>query len=38
MFRVDGVDMRDDKEVMNVNLRIHRLRTLAGFQPFAVKE
>jgi len=38
MFRVDGVDMRDDKEVMNVNLRIHRLRTLAGYQPFAVKE
>ena len=38
MFRVDGTDMRDDKEVMNVNLRIHRLRTLAGYQPFAMKE
>jgi methyl-coenzyme M reductase gamma subunit len=38
MFRVDGVDMRDDKEVMNVNLRIHRMRTLAGYQPFAVQE
>jgi methyl-coenzyme M reductase gamma subunit len=38
MFRVDGSDMRDDQEVMEVNLRIHRLRTLAGFQPFAVKE
>jgi methyl-coenzyme M reductase gamma subunit len=37
MFRVDGVDMREDKEVMMVNLRIHRLRTLAGFQPFALK-
>ncbi len=37
MFRADDVDMRDDKEVMNMNLRIHRLRTLAGFQPWAIK-
>jgi methyl-coenzyme M reductase gamma subunit len=37
MFRADGVDMRDDKEVMLVINRIHRLRTLAGFQPFNIK-
>jgi methyl-coenzyme M reductase gamma subunit len=37
MFRVDGVDMRDDKEVMMTNLRIHRLRTLAGYKPWEIK-
>jgi methyl-coenzyme M reductase gamma subunit len=37
IFRVDGVDMRDDPEVMAMNLRIHRLRTLCGYQAFAVK-
>jgi len=37
IFRADGVDMNDDKEVTDVNLRIHRIRTLAGFQPFALK-
>jgi len=37
IFRVDGVDMRDDPEVTAVNLRIHRLRTLCGFQAFALK-
>ncbi len=37
IFRADGVDMRDDPEVMAMNLRVHRLRTLAGFQPYAMK-
>jgi len=37
IFRADGVDMRDDKEVSDMLLRIHRLRTLAGFQPYAMK-
>lgn len=37
IFRVDGVDMRDDPEVTAVNLRIHRLRTLCGFQAYAIK-
>jgi len=37
IFRADGVDMNEDKEVTSVNLRIHRLRTLAGFQPWKVK-
>ena len=37
IFRVDGVDMRDDPEVMAMNLRIHRLRTLCGYQAFALK-
>jgi methyl-coenzyme M reductase gamma subunit len=32
-----GVDMRDDKEVTAYGLRIHKLRTLAGYQPFNVK-
>lgn len=38
MFRADGVDMRDDEEVMRQNLRIHTLRTKCGFKPFDVKE
>ncbi|NYT12341.1 MAG: coenzyme-B sulfoethylthiotransferase subunit gamma [Methanomassiliicoccales archaeon] len=38
IFRADGVDMNDDEEVTNVNLRIHKLRTLSGFQPWKVKE
>jgi methyl-coenzyme M reductase gamma subunit len=37
MWRADDVDMRDDKECMAMNLRIHRLRTLAGFQPWTIK-
>lgn len=37
IFRADGVDMNEDEEVTNVNLRLHRLRTLAGFQPFNIK-
>lgn len=37
IFRADGVDMRDDKEVTMYGLRIHKLRTLAGYQPFAMK-
>ena len=31
-----GVDMRDDPEVTMYGLRIHKLRTLAGFQPWKV--
>jgi methyl-coenzyme M reductase gamma subunit len=37
IFRADGVDMRDDKEVTAYGIRIHKLRTLAGYQPFNVK-
>ena len=37
IFRADGVDMRDDKEVTDFYLRIHKLRTLGGFRPFDVK-
>jgi methyl-coenzyme M reductase gamma subunit len=37
IFRADGVDMRDDKEVTMYGLRIHKLRTLGGYQPFNVK-
>ncbi len=37
IFRADGVGMRDDAEVTMYGLRIHKLRTLAGFQPFKVK-
>lgn len=37
IFRADGVDMRDDKEVTAFQHRIHLLRTLGGFQPFKVK-
>ena len=37
IFREDGVDMKDDKEVTMYGLRIHKLRTYAGFQPFNVK-
>jgi len=37
IFRADGVDMRDDKEVVMYGLRIHKLRTLGGYQPFKVK-
>lgn len=37
IFRADGVDMRDDKEVTKYQHRIHRLRTLGGFRPFKVK-
>ncbi|MFP4171089.1 MAG: coenzyme-B sulfoethylthiotransferase subunit gamma [Methanomassiliicoccales archaeon] len=37
MFRADGVDMNDDEEVNSMNLRIHRLRTLAGFKPWEMK-
>ncbi|MDR0198328.1 MAG: coenzyme-B sulfoethylthiotransferase subunit gamma [Methanomassiliicoccaceae archaeon] len=32
-----GVDMRDDKEVTDYGIRIHKLRTLSGYQPFNVK-
>jgi methyl-coenzyme M reductase gamma subunit len=32
-----GVDMQDDKEVTDYGIRIHKLRTLAGYQPFNVK-
>ena len=38
IFRADGVDMRDDKEVTMYGLRIHKLRTLGGYQPWAFKE
>jgi methyl-coenzyme M reductase gamma subunit len=31
-----GVDMRDDPEVTMYGLRIHKLRTLSGFQPWKV--
>ena len=37
IFRADGVDMRDDKEVTMYGLRIHKLRTLGGFQCYNVK-
>ena len=37
IFRADGVDMRDDKEVTMYGLRIHKLRTLGGYQPYKVK-
>jgi methyl-coenzyme M reductase gamma subunit len=37
IFRADGIDMRDDPEVMAMQLRIHRLRTLGGYQSFAMK-
>ena len=37
IFRADGVDMRDDAEVIAYQHRIHMLRTLGGFQPFNVK-
>jgi methyl-coenzyme M reductase gamma subunit len=37
IFRADGVDMRDDKEVTEYGLRIHKLRTLGGYQPWKVK-
>ena len=37
IFRADGVDMRDDKEVTMYGLRIHKLRTLGGYQPWKVK-
>ena len=37
-IRADGVDMRDDKEVTMYGLRIHKLRTLGGYQPWAFKE
>jgi methyl-coenzyme M reductase gamma subunit len=37
IFRADGVDMRDDKEVTDFYLRIHTLRTLGGYRPFDVK-
>ncbi len=37
IFRADGIDMRDDPEVMKVNFRIHTLRTLGGFQSYAMK-
>ena len=37
IFRADGVDMRDDKEVTDFYIRIHKLRTLGGYRPFDVK-
>lgn len=37
IFRADGDDMRDDKEVTNFYIRIHTLRTKGGFRPFDVK-
>lgn len=37
IFRADGVDMRDDKEVTMYQHRIHLLRTLGGYQPFKFK-
>jgi len=37
IFRADGVDMRDDKEVTDFYIRIHWLRTLGGYRPFDVK-
>jgi len=37
IFRADGVDMLDDKEVSKYQHRIHKLRTLGGFRPFKVK-
>ena len=37
IFRADGVDMNKDKEVVMYGIRIHKLRTLGGYQPFKVK-
>jgi methyl-coenzyme M reductase gamma subunit len=37
IFRADGVDMRDDAEATEYGLRIHKLRTLAGYKPYAFK-
>ncbi|AGI47473.1 methyl-coenzyme M reductase, gamma subunit [Thermoplasmatales archaeon BRNA1] len=37
IFRADGVDMRDDKEVTDFYIRVHWLRTLGGYRPFDVK-
>ncbi|MCQ2069664.1 MAG: coenzyme-B sulfoethylthiotransferase subunit gamma [archaeon] len=37
IFRADGYDMNDDKEVVDFYIRIHKLRTLGGYRPFDVK-
>ena len=37
IFRIDGDDMNAEKEVLDMNLRIHTLRTLCGYQAFALK-
>ncbi len=37
IFREDGVAMQDDPEVQMYALRMHKIRTMAGFQPFAFK-
>lgn len=36
IFRADGIPMEDDDEVKRLTLRIHRMRTLCGFQPYKV--
>jgi len=36
IFRADGVDMNKDEEVTKLNLRIHTLRTYAGFKPWEI--
>jgi methyl-coenzyme M reductase gamma subunit len=33
IYRIDGVPMRDDEELLTVVKRIHRARTLGGFLP-----